>query len=257
MLGAQVVLMSKIAIIGQPNEGVLIDIGGCVSAEEAKHHLVSTLQDSRDFWQGMHVDLNLGQLNLEADEVKEIISIACEVGVSPSQVFAFQESTRVALAALNVKLGEGEPVKASITPTAKSKPVATGVIEGSQATPAVDSTETAVSSVLYLKQTLRAGQAVSHQGHLVIVGDVNPGAEVAAEGDITVWGAMRGVAHAGMNGNTHSEIRALKLSPIQIRIAHAIARSPDRPRTGFSSYSGPETARIVNGAIRIVAEAPE
>jgi septum formation inhibitor MinC len=108
-------------------------------------------------------------------------------------------------------------------------------------------------AVLYLRQTLRSGQTVSHAGHLVIIGDVNPGAEIMAEGDITIWGALRGIAHAGIGGNLEAEIRALKLQPIQIRIAHAIARSPDRPRVKYATGGkvAPETARIVDGKIKI------
>jgi septum site-determining protein MinC len=105
--------------------------------------------------------------------------------------------------------------------------------------------------VLYVKQTLRSGQTVSHKGDLVIIGDVNPGAEIMAEGDITVWGSLRGIAHAGVGGNSEAEIRALNLQPIQIRIASAIARAPDRPRISYASGTGPETARIVEGKIRI------
>ena len=73
------------------------------------------------------------------------------------------------------------------------------------------------TQVLYLKQTLRAGQVISHKGNLVIIGDINPGAEVIAQGDITIWGALKGIAHAGVGGNLQAEIRALKLDPIQIR----------------------------------------
>lgn len=115
----------------------------------------------------------------------------------------------------------------------------------------VDSEAPVLPQVLYVKQTLRSGQTVSHKGDLVIVGAVNPGAEIMAEGDITVWGSLRGIAHAGIGGNTEAEIRALNLQPIQIRIAHAIARAPDRPRITYANGTGPEIARIVEGKIRI------
>jgi septum site-determining protein MinC len=64
---------------------------------------------------------------------------------------------------------------------------------------------------------------------------------------------LRGIAHAGIGGNLDAEIRALKLQPIQIRIGHAIARSPDSPRVKFASgvKFTPETARIVDGKIKI------
>lgn len=111
---------------------------------------------------------------------------------------------------------------------------------------------------LYIKQTLRAGQAVSHKGDLIVIGDVNAGAEVYAEGDVTVWGSLRGIAHAGVGGNTKAEIRALRLQPIQIRIAHYIARSPDYPLSAnfilSSSSFMAETAKLVDGKIRILRE---
>jgi len=111
-------------------------------------------------------------------------------------------------------------------------------------------------TALCIKQTLRAGQALSHKGDLIIIGDVNAGAEVVAEGDITIWGSLRGIAHAGIDGNAKAEIRALRLQPIQIRIANYIARSPDGPSTSnLPSPGAPytaETAKLVNGKIRIV-----
>ncbi len=109
---------------------------------------------------------------------------------------------------------------------------------------------------LYLKQNLRAGQAVSHNGDLIIIGDVNAGAEVMAEGDITIWGSLRGIAHAGIAGNAKAEIRALRLQPIQIRIANYIARSPDGQNpvsaAGQSAQYAAEVAKLVNGKIRIL-----
>jgi septum formation inhibitor MinC len=110
-------------------------------------------------------------------------------------------------------------------------------------------------TIMYVKQNLRSGQSMTHKGHLVIVGDVNAGAEVTADGDITIWGALRGVAHAGMSGDKNAQIRALRIEAIQLRIADAIARSPDRPQRGTSL--APETARIVNGTIRIAPNTPD
>ncbi len=45
--------------------------------------------------------------------------------------------------------------------------------------------------------TLRGGQALHHAGNIVVVGDVNPGAELVATGDILVFGRLAGIAHAG------------------------------------------------------------
>ena len=66
-----------------------------------------------------------------------------------------------------------------------------------------------------------------HSGNVVIIGDVNPGAEVVATGDIVIIGTLRGVAHAGAEGDTTARIVALNLRPIKLRISEYIGRSPD------------------------------
>ncbi|MCL4521978.1 MAG: septum site-determining protein MinC [Firmicutes bacterium] len=80
---------------------------------------------------------------------------------------------------------------------------------------------------LMIRRTLRSGQRVHFHGNVVVVGDVNPGAEITAAGDIVVMGWLRGVAHAGAYGNVRSMVSAFRLNPTQLRIAHLIARAPD------------------------------
>ena len=90
-------------------------------------------------------------------------------------------------------------------------------------------------------RTVRSGEKVASESHLVIMGDVNPGAEVIAENNIIVWGSLKGTAYAGVPNHEDAVIAALHLSPIQLRIAGYIARSPDvRPATA----AVPELARI-------------
>ncbi|MEZ4591056.1 MAG: septum site-determining protein MinC [Chloroflexota bacterium] len=114
--------------------------------------------------------------------------------------------------------------------------------------------ETAVSADhppqggLILKETLRSGRSIYHEGHVVIIGDVNPGAEIVASGDVIVWGRLRGLVHAGALGDETAVICALELSPTQLRIAEQIAISPDEKR----GRAIPEQAAIRSG--QIVAE---
>ncbi len=107
--------------------------------------------------------------------------------------------------------------------------------------------ETEKFPTLYIHRTLRSGQSISSEGNIVIIGDVNPGAEIIAKGDITVWGILGGIAHAGSDGNTYSRIRALKLNAIQLRIGDIFARRPDTVNTPYiqrSEYYIPEEARV-------------
>ena len=73
---------------------------------------------------------------------------------------------------------------------------------------------------------VRSGVILDHKGHLIVFGDVNPGAEVRAQGNIVVLGRLRGTAHAGI-GQDLGFILALRLEPQQLRIGRRVARAAD------------------------------
>jgi len=76
--------------------------------------------------------------------------------------------------------------------------------------------------------TVRSGQILEHEGDIVIIGDVNPGGQVLATGDIYVMGTLRGMAHAGCRGHVDAIIAAVFFQPTQLRIHDVISRSPDQ-----------------------------
>ena len=83
-----------------------------------------------------------------------------------------------------------------------------------------------------IRRTLRSGRTVHSRGHVIVYGDVNPGAQIIATGDIIIWGRLRGTVHAGVEGDMNAVICALDMSPNQLRIADLIATSPkDNQRT--------------------------
>jgi septum site-determining protein MinC len=100
---------------------------------------------------------------------------------------------------------------------------------------------------LYLETTLRSGTEVRHPGSVVVVGDTNPGSAIIADGNILVWGRLRGVAHAGANGDRECQIMALQMEPTQLRIADQVARSPEKAPNQFY----PEVASIGAEGIQI------
>jgi septum site-determining protein MinC len=107
--------------------------------------------------------------------------------------------------------------------------------------------ETEKLPTLYIQRTLRSGQSISSDGNIVIIGDANPGSEIIAKGDITVWGVLGGIAHAGSAGNQYARIRALKMNAIQLRIADVFARRPDSANIPYIQKSDtfvPEEACI-------------
>lgn len=72
---------------------------------------------------------------------------------------------------------------------------------------------------LYIEANLRSGQLVRYPGNVFVLGDVNPSAEIIASGDIIIWGSLRGVVHAGADGDRNSKIIAMDFATGQIRIA--------------------------------------
>ncbi|WP_291632467.1 septum site-determining protein MinC [Clostridium sp.] len=97
----------------------------------------------------------------------------------------------------------------------------------------------------FLRKTIRSGQSINYPGNIVIVGDVNPGAEIYAAGNIIVLGTLRGLVHAGTNGNEKAIIAAFKLEPQILQIGNIVTRSPED--TDKPEY--PEVAKIKNGTI--------
>ncbi|MGE5371213.1 MAG: septum site-determining protein MinC [Solirubrobacterales bacterium] len=86
--------------------------------------------------------------------------------------------------------------------------------------------ETADAGDLILRRTLRSGQRVTHDGSVVVIGDVHESAEVFAGKDVIVLGTLEGIVHAGCMGDVNSIVFALNLFPRQIRIADKISQPP-------------------------------
>ncbi|WP_019505815.1 septum site-determining protein MinC [Pleurocapsa sp. PCC 7319] len=100
---------------------------------------------------------------------------------------------------------------------------------------------------LYIQSTVRSGIEIRHPGTIVICGDLNPGGKAIAAGDILVWGRLRGIAHAGAQGNRQSRIAALQMEFTQLRIADVVARPPKLRPSSFS----PELAFMTTEGIRL------
>jgi len=98
--------------------------------------------------------------------------------------------------------------------------------------------------------SLRNGQKIEFDGSVVVVGDVNPGAEIKAGGNIIILGQLKGMAHAGCKGDADAFITAIFMAPVQLRIADIITRFPEENKKGPKP---PEYAFIQNGQIFVMA----
>lgn len=100
----------------------------------------------------------------------------------------------------------------------------------------------------FVRGTVRSGMRILYEGNVVVIGDVNPGGEIVASGNVVVLGTLRGMVHAGADGNRDAIVAALKLSPTQLRIGDLISRCPD---TSEEIEIQPEIAMVKDGIIYV------
>lgn len=200
--------------------------------------LASELVTKRDFLKGSKVTLDVGTRPLSRIQLSRLLKQFTEDGLELWAVLAERESTRDAAR----QLGLATRIAGSATDLDGNFWQETN----NQERPAAAAHAT---PCLLLKETIRSGRAIQHEGDVVIIGDVNPGAEIIAGGNVIVWGRLRGLVHAGAYGDHTAIICALELNPTQLRIADQIAIAPE----GKRKNSLPEQATIRSG--HIVAEA--
>jgi septum site-determining protein MinC len=205
-------------------EGLLISFGEG-SWEEAFPSLLSHLDSKPDFFLGANAIVQLGAFPLQATDLARLRSALAERGMGLRTVLS--QSPVTVKAAKNLGLEVALPIR-----EAREK--------------ALDPELTGSDAIL-LHQTLRSGNSIHFPGHVTILGDVDAGAEIVAGGSIFVWGHLRGMVHAGAEGDDRSVVCALDLSPMRMRIAGVAAASPSR-----SGNSRPEIASLRDG--QLVAE---
>jgi septum site-determining protein MinC len=203
---------------------------------------------ARSFWRGAQTTIDCGMRAVTLDELTVLVDrMKRAFGLVPIAVVATDAATRAA----------GE--KLALTPYSEmpviKKPVRDRDAADSEPTASMPASQVPpnASNALYVPGTIRSGQRIVHEGHLVICGDVNAGAEVMAAGDVLIFGTLRGLAHAGCMGDETARIVATSLRPPQLRIATKIARAPEEPhgKSIPGGKTGPEVARIENGEIQV------
>ena len=100
---------------------------------------------------------------------------------------------------------------------------------------------------IFINHTIRSGQRVECEGDIVVIGDVNPGAEVIAGGSIAVFGKLRGLAHAGCAGRTDVCVAALRMCPKQLRVSGRVVTFPE----GRDEVNDAEIAELKDGKVVI------
>ena len=197
--------------------------------DEVLASLVQTVDEGGEFFRGARLALQLDERELGAADLGHLRDVLAGREVNLWALLATSPSTRSAAADLGLAL---ELVRPSAAAREADEPI---------------DTELPGEHAALVHRTLRSGNHIHYAGHVVVVGDVNPGAEIIAGGDVIVWGRLRGVVHAGAGGNEQAVVCALDLAPTQLRIAGQIAVSPER-----RGAAQPEMERVKDG--QLIAE---
>ena len=205
-------------------DGLLITLAGA-AWEELMAAFVQNMDGQPAFFKGARVALDVGAQELRAAELSKLRDQLSERGISLWAVLS--EAAITERTAQNLGLA---------TRLSKPRPP-----EVRDATEGADLPEDAAK---WVKGPLRSGAKIIHSRDVVVMGDVNPGAEIVAGGSVVVWGRLRGLVHAGAQGDETAVVCALELAPTQLRIAGEIAVSPKK-----KGKSQPEVARLKDGRL--------
>jgi septum site-determining protein MinC len=210
--------------------------------------LETRLSANANFFKGGHVALDVKTLALSHDDLRRVHSLLQQYDVTLWAVLSQNEGTSG-----NVRsLGFADTLSTPLPPPAGGEREGEGTADltanGNGVTEGTDG--------LLVRRRVRSGQVLRHPGHIVVIGDVNPGAQLIAGGDIIVWGKLQGVAHAGALGDAGAVICALELTPSLLKIADAaLGASNNRTSVGIrrGKAKKPEMARLEQEEISIVA----
>jgi len=239
-------------------EEILIDLSSIGSFENILFELTNIIEESN--LRGKNVKINFGDLSLTQNMVSSLQSVLKGFEINIKMIFSSSIETKIAAMEVGLTVsGEKPETKQQTAPsdsTTEEQKDEDKLVDAMNNMLA-GSHEIVKENTLFIKQTLRSGQKLEHDGNIVIIGDCKPGSEIIATGDITIWGILGGIAHAGSKGDYKAKIRAFRINAIQLRIADLLARKPDAiemEKMDKHNLFTPEEAKITNGEIVIYTE---
>ena len=199
--------------------------------------LEKKLETNTNFFKGGKMALDVKSFALDAGDLQRAQSLLKRYEVELWAIVSENPITQTQVRAAGLA--------DTLVETVVSKVVVSGAVSSEAVKPAQDQPQETVVDVvetapepffiegtdgLLVKRRVRSGQVLRHPGHIVIVGDVNPGAQIIAGGDVLVWGRLQGNVHAGALGDANAVICALELTPSLLKIADAarMARTDKR-----------------------------
>lgn len=188
---------AKFAIKGF-KEGLLIKLGEG-NWKEVQEALLEQIDERLDFFRGAKIAIDVDERVMRAAEMGTLRDILSDRGVNLFAIISKSNATDAVAESLGLSTHQ-------TILREKDNSVRNILADGENA--------------VLIRKTLRSGASIKYPGHVLIEGDVNPGAEIIAVGSIYIWGKLRGSAQAGIDGSEKEVICALELNPTLLRIAN-------------------------------------
>lgn len=188
--------MKNSVIIKGNKYGIVVVLDDKMDFEELKLQIAEKFRDSSKFFDKAEMALSFEGRELSIEEQREVLDIISEN--SELRVVCIVDTDKEREALFKKSLDE-------------------------------KLMELSTNTGQFYKGNLRSGQVLEVETSIIIIGDVKPGARVVSKGNVVILGSLKGTVFAGATGNEKSFVVALDMSPMQIRIADTIARSPDNP----------------------------
>lgn len=186
--------------------------------EEQRLALLAQIDERPAFFQGARLAMDVGSQVLKVNDLVDLRDFLSERNISLWAVISESSTTEQTSQLLGMATRISKP-----RPEERKQPA-----------------EISDDTALFVNKTLRSGTRVEFPGNVVVLGDVNAGAEVIADGSVIIWGRVRGMIHAGCKGDRSAVICALDLSATQLRIANevsAVLKPPKDPRPEIASIN--------------------
>jgi septum site-determining protein MinC len=177
--------------------------------DQQSRALLSQIDAQQSFFQGARLALDVGAQVIKVNEMVELRDRLSDRNVSLWAIISESPTTEQTAQLLGLA-----------TRVSKPRP---------EELPNIEAAPVPEETALFVNRTLRSGTRIEFPGTVVVLGDVNPGAEIVGQGNIVIWGRLRGAAHAGSAGSTAAVVCALDLSPLRLQIGDQILQvSPNR-----------------------------
>ena len=204
-------------------DGLLVSLSDA-SWEAQQSALLNRMDQQPSFFQGARMALDVGTQELHVNEMVELRDRLSERNVVLWAIVSESPTTEqtAQLLGLATRISKPRPEETRFAPKDLDD-------------------ETA----LFINKTIRSGSRIEFPGHVVVLGDVNPGAEIVAEGNIIVWGKLRGAVHAGSKGDESAKVCALDFAPMQLRVAEESVNIQKEKETSIPESAFIRDERVV------------